>query len=372
MMQPLNILESLERLEGIVDGGRFPHLSGLAPGLSAKRLNQLESDSRRELWDELRALYAWRNGGDELFPGNHWFPLSEALQRGRVAKASGVVVSLFRQGRSADLIVDLEQTDSSVSRLVDGARHPVLEYESLSHLIAVVADGYERGAFFVRQHQLDVRPMAVKALWMRHASDRMRSMVEEAWTRLQLEVDEAWGRASGIRRRELVDKLTLSCDPRALPLLRPLLEDGDDAVRAAAVRALGTLRDHGIKRRLPRLLVDNSDLVRVHATETAALLVDPEDEDLREPLVFNLEDKLAAVRDSATAAVSHMRLDAALPLIRKILMDDSPEVALEAVRALERSKDPDSRAAVEEAREHWRSHAPELVRAMDDALTSWP
>jgi len=332
------MFECLDRMNAIIRQGDFPHLEALAPGLRAARQNGLEEKAPGPFIPELRALYAWRNGGADLLPGNRWYSLPEALERAANLQLDFAALPIFRQGDSADLVIYLDGKDqrSAIARVVDGATKGVLEYESLTHLMAVVADGYSRGGFFLRGGALDVLPMAVKTSWMRHASAGMQQAIEDAWTRLQLQAEEVERRESIQDRLGLIDKLTLSCDPRSLPILRRQLGFRAPEVRAAAIRALGTLRDRGATERVQVALTDPHDAVRSQAALALTHLVQRGDEHLLESLIFLLDDRLAEVRARAAEALGLLGIPNAGPALTPRLDDENIQVRIHVVRALGR------------------------------------
>ncbi|MEM6366913.1 MAG: HEAT repeat domain-containing protein [Myxococcota bacterium] len=364
------MFECLDRMNAIIRQGDFPHLQALSPGLRAARQNALESQAPGPFLPELRALYAWRDGGADLLPGNRWYSLKNALQRAQTLQLEYAALPLFRQGDSADLVIYLDGKDqrSAIARVVDGSTKGVLEYESLTHLMAVVADGYSRGGFFLRGGVLDVMPMTVKASWMRHASAGMQQAIEGAWTRLQLEAEEIERRESIQGRVQLIDKLTLSCDPRALPILRRQLEFRSPEVKAAAIRALGTLRDRGAKERIQVALTDGHDAIRRNAAYAMTLLVERGDEHLLESLIFLLDDRLSEVRCRAAESLGLLGIPNAGPALTPRLDDEDTAVRIEVVRALGRLAQKDAADAIRETMDASLESDP-LSAALRDACS---
>jgi hypothetical protein len=365
------MFECLDRMNAIIRQGDFPHLESLAPGLRAAQQNGLEERAPGPFIPELRALYAWRNGGADLLPGNRWYSLQEALERASRLDLEFAALPIFRQGDSAELVIYLDGKDqrSAIARVVDGATKGVLEYESLTHLMAVVADGYSRGAFFLKGGELDVLPMAVKNSWMRHASAGMQQAIEDAWTRLQLQAEEVERNESVHDRLKLVDKLTLACDRRSLPILHRQLEARTPEVRAAAIRALGTLRDRGAKERVQVALTDEHDLVRSQAAFTISHLVQRGDEHLLESLIFLLDDHLPDVRARAAHCLGLLGIPNAGPALTPRLDDDDIQVRIQVVKALERLRHREAADAIKDTLRSSTASDPETA-ALRQACTT--
>jgi cell wall assembly regulator SMI1 len=162
----------LARLERVLSERAPTTHAALQPGLPLGRIRALESESGVTLTDELRTLYAWRNGlaegsGTTLF-SIHGFPSLERviaersamaeqlqaatlLQRGFYSLSSGhrhSWIDLFPDGAGDGYFIDPQRDPAQGAVFYhfteDG--HYVF-YRSLKDLIAAIVEGYESGVY---------------------------------------------------------------------------------------------------------------------------------------------------------------------------------------------------------------------------------
>lgn len=153
------IVEHLRRL-----GRRTPGL--LLDGLSGPDLESWEAAFPFAFTRELDRIYQWRNGtkaeeGDLLealhfFPGFYFLSIEEAVQTYRERERSPqwrkAWFPLFADGGGDFYVVPClgEKTDASeIIGFIHGEPEQIVEYESLSAMIATFESCFAEGAFFV-------------------------------------------------------------------------------------------------------------------------------------------------------------------------------------------------------------------------------
>ncbi|MFJ9407103.1 fumarate reductase/succinate dehydrogenase flavoprotein subunit [Streptomyces sp. NPDC101393] len=133
----------------------------------------------------------------------------------------------------------------------------------------------------------------------------------------------------------ILEVLALAEEQPELAALRPYLDDGDPAVRAAAVGTLTESVPAGTGPALAAVLADPDPAVRTAAAASLRELVEvlPPEPALRDPLVAALGGDDPRVRSAALEVLRALRLgDAAL--FGAALADPVAEVRIQAVRAL--------------------------------------
>lgn len=159
LSESLTVIESaLGRL------GREALLQSLQSGISPDVVrSKLDSAGLRST-PELEAVYGWRNGTAsdspaslddiQLFPGFHLLSLEDAVTNYRAFVVDDRWTTgwlpVFANGGGDFYVVDLSPTGAGAVRhfWIDEAEHPI-EFSSLSAMMATLAQGFERGVFYV-------------------------------------------------------------------------------------------------------------------------------------------------------------------------------------------------------------------------------
>lgn len=151
------IEEDLRRL------GREPLLESLQAGLSARVVQAALDSVGLTSTPELEAVYGWRNGTApdspaslddiQLFPGFHLLSLEDAVTNYRTLVSdprwSRGWLPVFANGGGDFYVVDLTTGDGAVRHFwIDEAEH-LIGFSSLTAMLATLAQGFERGIFYV-------------------------------------------------------------------------------------------------------------------------------------------------------------------------------------------------------------------------------
>jgi len=160
-----NLSDSLVAIEAALRNlGRDALMQSLQSGLSAVAVRSKLDSAGLLSTPELETLYGWRNGTASdiaaslddihLFPGFYLLSLEDAVTNYRAFVgdrrwASGWLPVLANGGGDF-YVVDLSQAAVGAVRhfWIDEAEHPI-EFSSLSAMMATVAQGFERGIFYV-------------------------------------------------------------------------------------------------------------------------------------------------------------------------------------------------------------------------------
>lgn len=144
--------------------GREALLQSLQSGLPADAVRSTLDSTGLASTPDLEAVYGWRNGTApdspaslddiQLFPGFHLLSLEDAVTNYREfvtdERWTPGWLPVFANGGGDFYVVDLSTTGAGDVRhfWIDESEHPV-EYSSLSAMMATLAQGFERGIFFV-------------------------------------------------------------------------------------------------------------------------------------------------------------------------------------------------------------------------------
>lgn len=144
--------------------GREALLQSLQGGLSPDAVRSKLASAGLRCTPELEALYGWRNGTAshspaslddiQLFPGFHLLSLEDAVSNYRAFVVDDRWTTgwlpVFANGGGDFYVVDLSPTGGGVVRhfWIDEAEHPI-EFSSLSAMMVTLAQGFERGVFYV-------------------------------------------------------------------------------------------------------------------------------------------------------------------------------------------------------------------------------
>lgn len=139
-------------------------LQSLQHGLEAGAVRSTLESVGLSSTPELEAVYGWRNGTApgspaslddvQLFPGFHMLSLEDAVTNYRAfvtdRRWTSGWLPLFANGGGDFYVLDLSPPGARQMRRfwIDEAEHPI-EFSSLSAMMATLAQGFERGIFYV-------------------------------------------------------------------------------------------------------------------------------------------------------------------------------------------------------------------------------
>ncbi len=139
-------------------------LQSLQSGLSAEAVRSKLASADLPCTPELEAIYGWRNGTAsdspaslddiQLFPGFYLLSLEDSVTNYRTFVVDDRWTTgwlpVFANGGGDFYVVDLSPSGVGVVRhfWIDEAEHPI-EFSSLSAMMATLAQGFERGVFYV-------------------------------------------------------------------------------------------------------------------------------------------------------------------------------------------------------------------------------
>lgn len=268
-----------------------PVANQLRPGLPAEeiaaRLRELPFVPPRELL----ALYQWRDGTaglDFFFPSHDFLSLEDAIEDYYARRDVALEYAspelpvdelwhprwfpIFRASWGTEytmLCPERETTDTAPILDVDveGDSHD-MAYTSLTHMVRVLADCYETGAFTMHSDgYLEEDEAKVGDIRRGYAPDRAEAALEALRQRV-----------TGEALNQGVHDVIELHDVRAVEPLLALLRDGDDAVRRAVILPLGLLGDERAITPLLELVANGrtiSDFDRVSPFAYARHILDP-------------------------------------------------------------------------------------------------
>ncbi len=154
-------------------------------------------------------------------------------------------------------------------------------------------------------------------------------------------------------RRAALEHLPFVEDARVLPTLVSAIERGTAGSRAAAARALGRVDEGGAREALARGLRDEDDWVRYFAVRA---LAEQRDEAAFDALTILAErDAAPHVRIAAIDALGALKDARALPSMKRLCAEETPDIAAAALKALGRIAAAEGMAELQQA---VRSEAP--------------
>ncbi len=280
---------ALDHLIAVLTRLEVPLIADLQPGLSLRRIDELTKDLPHDFPQELRRLYAWRNGSEpatgrnQLYPGGGFVPLVYALvnYKGLVEAYEGGFKGteiemtdvydlrwfpvFLNYGNSAAVVVcgDAPDAGSVWSLLLEDTSQREHLAESVGEFIEVVARRWESGAFFFEPGVGPCEDYAALAA-ERRAIQQPSTDVDRLVRSL---VDGNPGEQAAALR-ELKQYLY----PDAIPLLVRLLEHRDSQTRRNAAGLLGQMGDPSVVPALMSVLDDRAYSVRESAKWSISVL----------------------------------------------------------------------------------------------------
>jgi hypothetical protein len=153
------IEHALERLQ------RRELLKALRPGITAQRVKAILAPSALPATSDLESLYSWRNGTDagsgrqlddlHMFPGFYLLAIEDSVANYRAFAAdrrwNPEWFPLFANGGGDFYVLDHAGPGGLIRHFrIDEDDHPV-EFGSLAAMLKTIAEGFERGVFFVTE-----------------------------------------------------------------------------------------------------------------------------------------------------------------------------------------------------------------------------
>lgn len=273
----------------------------------------------------------------------------DARVRARAADALGRVLAADRAAALAALLPAVDDP------------HPSVRYAAILSLGELGAgEATEAVALRLDDGEPLVREAAAIALGdIGAALVEAAEPVEAAWAALA----EATRTGAPEVRFQAIASLAQISSERAVPLVRPLLDDGDAKVRAQAAAALGDARDAASAEALAARLTDVPE-VRHEAALALARLGDGRG---REPLVEALAHAERALDAASALATLGVGDDLqALATLRRLVgrLFADPLVKVRAAEALARAGDPRGREHLEKARRARREDVRGLAQSV--------
>ena len=337
--QPLHA-DDLAHLERVVREVGAPVRFG-APA-SEPDLAPLEAELGRPLPQDVKTLYRWHQGAEQLMPSNDFLsPAKATEERATIRTEIGELWEEFPllrnllpllQDGSYFYMVRFDKPDSSqIYRWSYWSMEPRPVYASLLHLVRVIEQAYLSRAFhrgydgwyaddgLVRRVEDSFQP----ALVVRRAA--------QARVKCAIAKDS---KAPSMERQLAVRELYY--EPTAVPTLIELLGDPDAEVVRCAAFGLGAIH---AREALPKLLELLGRAPRVAADALAGVLT-PEDSMAVGPLLSILAHADQSPRLAALHALAAIRSPEAVPAVIEVLRGPDAGLYWYAIRVLANTRDP--------------------------------